>query len=434
MSDRAIVVGAGIAGLSAALLLARRGSQVDIFEASEQLGGLLEPVLHDGIACDRGSHRVHPESHPLLMELTQEAQWQNKIRAGRLILNGRQLSYPLDPFRFVRGLGAQTTLAMAKGWLLRPRSFKRALRWESDRHHVVEDEGFESFVVRRVGSAAYSGFYEPYARKVWGIDPSGLSQTVAKQRVSTSNPLNSILKKTVRHFLYPEHGMAALIDLLRSKVEDAGVQIHVGRRFEREELGRAPVFYTGHLGSLVPDAKLSHRGLYLLHITVDAGSLDDTDTWYTPEARYWFGRVSQPGRFSAQLSRPGQQVICVEIPEGQWGPEQNFVDQIDEVMAQLHHASIVKGAVKPMSVQQTFIERVYPMYVRDWVVEQRRVLSEVAASGPVFPCGRQGLFLHCNMDHAVATAAAAVEHWQAGGTSEQWAVQCRQFANFRVRD
>jgi UDP-galactopyranose mutase len=428
------VVGAGIAGLSAALLLARSGQRVTLYEASQQAGGLLAPIMHDGLPLDRGSHRVHPDAHPLLVELTHEARWQSKQRSGTLILNGRHLGYPLDPIQFVLGLGLSTTLTMGIGWLKRPQALKRAMRWESDRRQVDHDEGFESFVVKRVGRAAYERFYEPYARKVWGIEPCDLSQTVAKQRVSTSNPASSILRKTERRFLYPEQGMASLIDLLREKVESAGVQLVTGEHRVPSAGNNGPVFHTGHLSDIAPNCSLTHRGLYLVHLTVPEDSLGPTDTWYAPETKYWFGRVSQPAQFSDALAQPGRRVLCVEIPEGQWGPDQDFSQQTGLLMDQLHEARILKRPIEPLAFQQTFLPRVYPMFVRGWVEEQRRALEEVAQQGPIFPCGRQGLFLHCNMDQAVATSAAAVEHWLAGRDAKSWTQRCQGFADFRVRD
>ena len=430
----ATIVGAGITGLGAALLLARAGHAVEVYEASEQPGGLLAPVMHDGLPLDRGSHRVHPEAHPLLVELTREARWQSQKRAGKLVLNGRHLGYPLDPLRFVAGLGVRTTVSMGVGWLRRPQALRRTLKWESDRRAVDRDEGFESFVLKRVGEAAYQQFYEPYARKVWGIEPRDLSQTVAKQRVSTSNPAQSILRKAERRFLYPERGMGALIDLLTDKVESLGGRVLTGTRYSLPAQVDGPVFYTGHLGELVPGCGLRHRGLYLLHITLPESALGDTDTWYTPEARYWFGRVSQPARFSEALAQPGRRVLCVEIPEGNWGVDEDFVARMDVVIAQLVDAKILRSPVAPLEVCQTFIPRVYPMYLRGWVDDQRRALAQVAAQGAIFPCGRQGLFMHCNMDQALATASAAVDHWRQGGDSMAWASRCEAFLDLRVRD
>ena len=428
------VVGAGITGLSAALLLARLGHKVSVYESESEAGGMLAPVTIDGIAFDRGSHRVHPEAHPLLVKLTQEAQWQRQVRAGTLVLKGRKLSYPLDPVRFIAGLGVKTTTSMALGWLKRPNALRQTMSWESDRREVQEDEGFQSFVVKRVGEAAYEQFYEPYARKVWGIEPDDLSQTVAKQRVSTSNPMSSILKKTEKHFLYPRYGMASLITLLRNKLEAVGGEVKFETPFSAKQSEFGTTFFTGHLGSLAPEAKLSHRGLYLLYLSVPPDALDNTDTWYVPESQYWFGRVSQPGRFSSELQAQSHKVLCIEIPEGKWGPDQDFVKQVDVVRDQLYAAGILNARVSPIEAHQKFLPKVYPMYVRNWVKEQRQALEQAAEQANIYPCGRQGLFLHCNMDQAVETAAAAVDHWSTGGDSLSWTKRCRDFADFRVRD
>ena len=428
------VVGAGITGLSAALLLARKKYKVELLESESTPGGLLAPVTFEGVAYDRGSHRVHPEAHPLLVELTREANWQEQRRAGTLILKGKRLSYPLDPLRFVAGLGLKTTSEMALGWLTRPGAFQRTMSWEHDRREVEHDEGFESFVMKRVGEAAYQQFYEPYARKVWGIEPGELSQTVAKQRVSTSNPLSSILRPTVKHFLYPKLGMASLISLLRQKLSDLGGTVRLGESLDLKKQHSEPIIYTGHLDALAPDFKLTHRGLYLVYMALPRDVLDDTDTWYVPESDYWFGRVSQPEKFSNELSNRRESMLCIEIPEGCWGPNEDFTKHARTLVEQLHAANILNYKVDPTMVYQKFLPRIYPMYTRGWASRQQNALVAAARHQPIFPCGRQGLYLHCNMDQAVATAAAAVEHMSRGGSAEAWVPRCQEFADFRVRD
>ncbi|MBL90500.1 MAG: UDP-galactopyranose mutase [Myxococcales bacterium] len=432
--NSAIVVGAGITGLTAALLLSKKNISVTLYESDSVHGGMLAPVCFDGFELDRGSHRVHPEAHPLLLKLTAEADWRHKERRGTLILNRRRLPYPLDPIRFIAGLGFLSSISMAYGWLRRPNALRQTVRWEKERKEVAVDEGFESFVVRRVGRSAYRRFYEPYARKVWGIEPKDLSQTVAKQRVSTTNPAQSIFKKSQRQFLYPASGMSSLIELLRKKNEDAGVQINLDTPFKLSDAENKPTFYTGHLHSVVPDSQLSYRGLYLVYLVVEQKCLDDTDTWYAPETRYWFGRVSQPAQFSELLGRPEQRILCVEIPEGNWGAQQDFTKQAQELVHQLRDAKILKTPGPILDIRQVFLPQVYPMYRRDWVHEQRRALMYLAQRGKIYPCGRQGLFLHCNMDQAVATAEAAVKHYLSGGSPMSWVTQCQNFADFRVRD
>jgi phytoene dehydrogenase-like protein len=53
---RAIVVGAGIGGPSAALRLARRGVSVQVFEARPVAGGLAGSVVHEGLEFDAGPY------------------------------------------------------------------------------------------------------------------------------------------------------------------------------------------------------------------------------------------------------------------------------------------------------------------------------------------------------------------------------------------
>ena len=174
-----LVIGSGISGLSAAILLARAQKKVHVWEASREHGGMLAPVVFQGVMCDRGSHRVHPESHPLLRSLTEREEWLERPRKGSLILGGRQIPYPPSPKSFLQGLGLKRSLSMAWGLLTRPNRLRSFRSWEKDRSRIpYKDEGFESFVVQRVGHAAYSGFYRPYVEKVWGLPPCDISQTV----------------------------------------------------------------------------------------------------------------------------------------------------------------------------------------------------------------------------------------------------------------
>ncbi len=445
----ALVVGAGVSGLSAALLLARRGVDVDVWEAGDEPGGILEPVGFQGIDCDRGSHRVHPESHPLLRELTEEEDWEERDRNGKLVLNGRHIPYPIDPVSFLRGLGWEAAVDMGLGWLMRPNVFERFLNWEDARQETpTDDKGFENFVVERVGHSAYRRFYRPYVEKVWGENPDDISQSVAKQRVSTSDPVKSILKsigfKDDETFLYPRSGMAGLATRLTQKAQRQGVDIEYGRRYDPERDGTddsgAPadydaVVYSGYLPDLVDDTELEHRGLYLLHMAFPEEVVDDTiDTWYIPETDYWFGRVSQPENFSPDLSRESQSILCVEIPEGRWGRDRDFLEETDTVVEQLVDADILQESVEPVDARQTFVSRVYPHYFRNWYDEWEATLETVRAMGDVVPVGRQGLFLHCNMDHCVSISADAVDHLMADEPLEGWFDRCSDYLDLRVRD
>ena len=64
MGKKAAVVGAGISGLYASLLLEQRGYQVELFEKSSGIGGRLNSIEKSGFILDRGFH-VMQTGYPL---------------------------------------------------------------------------------------------------------------------------------------------------------------------------------------------------------------------------------------------------------------------------------------------------------------------------------------------------------------------------------
>ena len=98
------------------------------------------------------------------------------------------------------------------------------------------------------------------------------------------------------------------------------------------------------------------------------------------------------------------------------------------------HAGIIPSRVDIGEMKQTFVPRVYPMYKRNWTQDWSEALRQAAEMGQVFPIGRQGLFLHCNIDQCVYIADEAVRHLTMGGTATQWIPKAKGFLDLRVRD
>ena len=55
MTDKVVVVGAGMGGLVSALLLAQRGMQVTVVESQSATGGKLHTTQVAGVAIDSGN-------------------------------------------------------------------------------------------------------------------------------------------------------------------------------------------------------------------------------------------------------------------------------------------------------------------------------------------------------------------------------------------
>ncbi len=435
---RVVVVGAGVSGLAAALCLSRRGADVEVIERADAPGGLAGSVAFRGIACDLGSHRLHPAALalPLFAEMSRDLRFLVRPRRGVLLLGGRRIAYPPTVSGLLRGLGLRAATGLALGLAgRRP--------WDTARDTArdpAEDVGYERFVRDRVGDAAFEVFYRPYAEKVWGLPAAEISQSVARQRVSSSRPwalLGGAGARSVGTYTYPAEGFGAITSWLARQLAHRGVRVRYNASVDPGTAGAdgTNVLFTGALRDLVP-TPLTHRGVYFVYLSLDRPCGDDAETYYVPEARYWFGRVANVDHYAPGRVPRGEAVLCVEIPEGRWGRGLDFSTgpRGAQVLGQLVAAGIVPQAASVLDARQVFVPDVYPLYRRGWRPLWHDAVAEAPRLPGVTPFGRQGLFLHCNADHCVQIATAAAEHCLSGGDARAWIAQAERFLSLQVRD
>lgn len=115
MSSPVVVVGAGVAGLTCAGWLARRGVDVVVLEASDGVGGRVRTDLVEGFRLDRGFQVLltgYPEV-PAALDLPALAL--ARFEPGALVRHGGRFHRVVDPWR--RPLRALATLASPVGTL-----------------------------------------------------------------------------------------------------------------------------------------------------------------------------------------------------------------------------------------------------------------------------------------------------------------------------
>src|SRR4051794_11518711 len=119
MAERldAIVVGAGVAGLTAAGRLARAGFSVRVCEAADQVGGRMRTDERDGLLLDHGFQTVCP-AYPALGREVDLAQLDLKpfVRGVGVLSGGRRHRLSLDPAAIggLRLLSLRDTAALAR--------------------------------------------------------------------------------------------------------------------------------------------------------------------------------------------------------------------------------------------------------------------------------------------------------------------------------
>ena len=183
----AVMIGAGPAGLTAALEFARR-SEIHpiVLEASREIGGISRTIRHNGNRMDIGGHRFFSKSDRVmdwwaaLMPITGDGEhsvrYQNKERVvaataedsdlvmlvrprrSRIYFLRNFFNYPLSlDARTLRLLGLKRTFKIGLGYL-RAKLFPRK-----------PEKTLEDFLINRFGKELYRTFFESYTEKVWGV-------------------------------------------------------------------------------------------------------------------------------------------------------------------------------------------------------------------------------------------------------------------------
>lgn len=177
-TPRIAVIGGGIAGLTAAYELTRRGADVALYEASARLGGKIHTERHDGLLIDTGPDSFL-STKPAALQLVAELGLQHAVidtladGGGTFILrNGRLMPLPegltlLVPADF---------RAIARTPLLSPLGKARmALDVLIPPRRSEADESIGSFVRRRVGREAFERMAEPLLSGIYAGDADRLS-------------------------------------------------------------------------------------------------------------------------------------------------------------------------------------------------------------------------------------------------------------------
>ena len=101
---KAIIVGAGLAGLTCAKVLNERGAEVAVYEASDGIGGRVYTDEHDGFLLDRG-FQVYFTSYPVAKRhLDYAALDFRTFDPGAIVCQGTEKSVLSDPLRDPKAL------------------------------------------------------------------------------------------------------------------------------------------------------------------------------------------------------------------------------------------------------------------------------------------------------------------------------------------
>lgn len=216
---RAVIIGAGPAGLTAAYELLKNNIDVTVLEGTDTVGGLCRCGRYKDNLCDLGGHRFFSDNQRV------NALWKEFLgdkllkreRHSAIYFKNRLFDYPVTE-RIFSQLGAGLTLKSGLS-LLGTAFFKH------------NEENLEGYLINRFGKTLYTLFFKEYTRKLWGKPPSEISPDWGRQRIkgislkeAASLPFkrrNSLPSE----FFYPEYGPQQMWEAAADKIMAMGGKI-----------------------------------------------------------------------------------------------------------------------------------------------------------------------------------------------------------------
>jgi phytoene dehydrogenase-like protein len=208
-----VVIGGGLAGLTAACYLARAGTRVTLFEKASALGGRAATQNRDGFHFNRGIHAVYTGGPMSEVLADLGVTYRYGTPEGAEVLDGSALRpLPTGPLGLLRSdlLSWQDKLEMARLFATLPRINARKLA------RVTVEQWLDRMIRRPQVLRLFRSIARVFVYSD-ALDLVSAEVLVAKLQVTLKHPVQ-----------YVDHGWQSIADGLRHTAEQAGARIVTG--------------------------------------------------------------------------------------------------------------------------------------------------------------------------------------------------------------
>ena len=443
--EGAVVLGGGLAGLSAAHAFASEGISPLVFEADDTVGGLSKTIVRGEFRFDLGGHRFHTRDkavEALVRDLMGD-ELRQVGRKSQIYMNGRFFDYPLKPLNSLSGLGLPTVARIIADYMV-----------ERIKGLFQPDPGdsLEDWVVRNFGRKMFDIYFKVYSEKVWGIPCNRISRSWVERRIeglslataiknAFSSAVGRDLPTLIDNFLYPALGIGRISDRLAEEINRTGHVhtgspvrkiTHNGKRITSVSAGPdgAPMeVEAGHYVSTIPltalasmmdpappegvlaaASSLGYRDLVIAAVVVDKPVVTDLSWVYVPDKDIPFGRIHEPKVWSPAMAPEDKTLLVVEFFCFEGDDLWNSTDE--QIMNHSTKGLKKLGFLEPEEVSEGWVLRIpgaYPLFEIGYEEHAKVVMDYFSNFENLVIAGRSGKFSYLNMDHAIASGVDAAK-------------------------
>lgn len=461
-NQKVVVIGAGPAGLTAAVDLAESGHSVAVLEKDTQyVGGIARTVCYKGYRFDIGGHRFFSKSEEVTNRWKQRlgSEFISVRRMSRIFYNGKFFDYPLKASNALFGLGIFTSIACVLSYI------------KAQAFPIKPEKSFADWVTNRFGKMLFSIFFKTYTEKVWGMPCDQISADWAAQRIkglslwtAIWNALipqkkksgTSVVKTLIDTFEYPRLGPGQMWEKHRDDITAAGSTVEMGQQvLSINTVGdRVMSVTTRHANGRESDwsadqfivsmplqecalafnpplpeqaiaaaKRLQYRDFLTVALIVKKTDLFPDNWIYVHDPSVKLGRMQNFNNWSPHLIADpsttclGLEYFCFE-GDGLWSmKDSDLIDLGKKELAKLglvREEDVIDGSVVRM-------EKAYPVYGPGYQDDVAIIREAMSRFENIQPVGRNGMHKYNNQDHSMMTAILAAKN-VGGGRFDLWKV------------
>lgn len=428
---KVIIVGAGVAGLTAGYLLSHKGFEIVVLEKEDRVGGLARSFYYDKFFFDIGPHRFHTDDKAV-QKFVEEVLGENKIvipRSSGVWMFGEYYDWPLD-WRIIFKLPPRVILKISLDLFSR---------------RDAKETNFEDYIINKYGRFIYDVFFKPYTEKFLKIPcdqvhrnwaETGIDRAVIDKKVKMGN-LREVIKtslfpRTVKtNFLYPANGGIDMFSRnLAAMIKKQGGEILINSSIDKIEIEESSikcihcnnkcfdpdiVIWTAPLTTLfnllhLDPPPIGYLSTIIFNMELTGDPAIKYQWCYFGQHDTTINRISIPALFSPSASPQGETGICVEMTcyEGDnvWNNPENF---IKDIINDLIKVQVMKSSSEIKKIHIEKISNTYPVYDTAYLENLDYIREQLGRFKGLKVLGRTGTFFYNNMDHSIAMAFTMVE-------------------------